>query len=238
MEDCDGSFTESQYITFPDTQDLGELSPTTKTVTENDFLNSVAKKSVYSPHPDYLTGYTGKMRSMKKPGDSHHKEIVPALGYSGSYIGKVDGKLGKINLHRNLISRQEGSKGYESSHVDGRKEYDQSIEGNYRNALVECKCRGQSVSRILEEIITKIHFKFQSIAEMKMRIKSVFEGADVAHDGFIDAARFHLCCVQLNIALPREEFTALISYFDDCNSGDIYYREFINIICAGAYENL
>ena len=235
-EPFEGSFTESECLSIDHPQ-VG--SPTNgKTCSEADFLNTVAKKTMYSPHPDYLTGYTGKKRSMKLPPDSDHKEIVPALGYSGSYVGKIDGKLGKINIHRSLISRQDVSRGYSETQVDARKEYDQSIEGNYRNALIETKCRGQSIPRILEEIKHKINFKFKSIADKKMRIKSTFEGCDVHHLGFISAEKFHMCCVQLNIAFPREEFTALISHFDENNSGDIYYREFINVICPGAYENL
>lgn len=206
--------------------------------TEADFFNAVAKKTMYSQHPDYLTGYTGTKMSMKRAPEKYEHEIVPSLGYSGSYLGKVEGKLGKINLHRESISRQDASRGDREKYSDERNEYDPSIEGNYRNALIESQCRGQTVPRILEEMTSKINFKFRSIAEKKMRIKSTFEGCDHKNNGIITPADFHMCCVQLNIALPREEFTALISHFDECNSGDVKYRHFINIICPGSYEHL
>jgi hypothetical protein len=250
-----GSFTESEILTFENTAQNTTLnlmtdtgspyggsptkgSPNKFNKTEADFLNAVAKKTMSSHHPDYLTGYTGSKMSMKRPPEKEHREIVPSLGYSGSYLGKVEGKLGKINLHRESISRQDESRSNRTRLSDDRNEYDPSIEGNYRNAIIESQCRGQTVPRILEEMSSKINFKFKSIAEKKMRIKSTFEGCDLKGNGLITPANFHMCCVQLNIALPREEFTALISYFDECNSGDIKYRHFINIICPGAYEHL
>ena len=252
-----GSFTESEILVFENTAENAAFNILTDTgsptgspskgvgspsnnfnKTEADFLNVVAKKTQYSHHPDYLTGYTGQKMSMKLPADEHSEEIVPSLGYSGSYLGKVEGKLGKINLHRESISRQDESKNTRRQQLGQQNEYDPCIEGNYRNAIIESQCRGQTVPRILEEMKTKINFKFHSVAEKKMRIKSTFEGCDLKGNGIITPANFHMCCVQLNIALPREEFTALISYFDECNSGDIKYRKFINIICPGAYEHL
>lgn len=262
MQDYGGSFTESEILTFentaenrafnlldttasPDngsprkgTTNSNRGSPNKFNRTEADFLNAVAKKTMFSHHPDYLTGYTGHKMSMKRPTETYEKEIVPSLGYSGSYLGKVEGKLGKINLHRESISRQDSSRSDRTHTSEEHHEYDPSIEGNYRNAIIESQCRGQTVPRILEEMKSKINFKFKSIAEKKMRIKSTFEGCDHKHNGLITPENFHKCCVQLNIALPREEFTALISYFDECNSGDIKYRPFINIICPGAYEHL
>lgn len=231
----DRSFTESEFITF---EPASSPSGMKKTFSEQDFLNVVAKKSMYSPHPQYLTGYTGKLRSMKAPPEDYCKSIEPALGYSGSYTGKVDGKLGKINLHRGLISRQDRTVGHAHEHLEEPHEYDPSIEGNYMNSVLEAQSRGQNVGRILTEITTKLDFKYNSTAEKKMRIKSVFEGCDPRHTGCISSAEFNMCCVQLNIVLPREELTTLISYFDECNSGHIHYRNFINIVCPGAYSDL
>lgn len=250
MDFNEGSFTESEFISFDNAagntfastkgeNGMDATSPSRRTFSEAEFLGVVAQKSQSSPHPQYLTGYTGIMRSMRHRNGEEHAKIEPALGYSGSYVGKVNGKLGKINLHRGLISREESHPAPKQDfHMDDTHEYDPRIEGNYQNALLESASRGQTITRVLREITDKFNFKYASMAERKMRIKSVFEGCDPQHTGFISASHFNMCCVQLNIVLPREELTSLISYFDECNSGHIRYRAFINIICPGAYERV
>lgn len=225
--------TESEVLSFENGS-----SRLPRSFSEEDFLGVVAQKSICSSHPDYLTGYTGKLRSMRDTDVQDVSQIVPSLGYTGYYKGKIDGKLGRINIHRTEISSPEAKFGYGSSgSPDPMRSYSRSREGNYSNAVVESTSRGFSVDRLLAAIKNKLDFKYPTLAEKVIKVKSLFEHYDNSMDGTVSEYDFQMCLLQLNIVLPRGEFTALLSHFDEDSSGAILYREFINAVCPNTYPH-
>lgn len=226
------SFQQSSYI---HDGSVTQTLPQSKSFTEKDFLSSIIsspsrRRDAVSPtHPEYLSGYTGQLRSMRESYKEDSVTIVPTLGYSGSYKGKIEGKLGKTNVHRSPISRREMNS-YDHDPMD-EPSHCHSREGNYHNCKLESKSRGQTFDSIMKGIEARIHFRYPRLYAKITSLKNLFEKYDGRRTGTISFEDFQVCCVYLNIVLPREEFTTLAANFDEEACGAIQYRKFINYMC-------
>lgn len=76
--------------------------------------------------PKFISGYTGGRFKSSKPivtREILNKDKVPVIGYTGSYRGKIDGKLGKSEVHKTNLSEWE--KGVVSDCIDN--DFEQEI---------------------------------------------------------------------------------------------------------------
>ena len=106
-----------------------------------------------------LVGYTGKKFKNPVP-QERSPEKCPGLGYTGWYLGKSEGILGRVNKKTTSISTYEpNSDGTRSSQMEGSLqrerpvfEYDSNRVLNYENCVKEADSRGQSALKILSDI--------------------------------------------------------------------------------------
>eukprot|EP01035_Chromulina_nebulosa_P019055 gene19055-24877_t len=184
-----------------------------------------------------IIGYTGK-QSRKKSLNYYSRAIKPMIGYTGWYIGKGEGKLGKIGLHRSYLSTLE--KDDYSLRLKLNKErytedellnkYDPNRAYDYEVSLMEAESHGQDITTILKSIRDKLYFKYRSIVERRTKVKVLFSLCDEGGFGLCTEKDFAYCLQKLGIELPRPEYVAICAYLDEFGSGDIMYSTFIDSV--------
>jgi len=76
--------------------------------TDSSSSSSFESMSGYSFSPEkkkYMTGYTGGSRFKDEPSAKPARNLIrPIIGYNGYYRGKVNGNLGRVELHTAPLS--------------------------------------------------------------------------------------------------------------------------------------
>lgn len=173
---------------------------------------------------------------------------VPIVGYSGWYAGKVNGKIGKVEVHKSILSRRESEvqianmteyslpPSRESSPKNNNVDFvcpkhDPKRKAFYDNCVNENTLLGRDSLAILSSIRTKLEFRFPTKRLRVFHVKSMFTSADPKRTGFCSEDHFFSCLRGLSIVLSHLEEIVLCAAFDsDCN-GMVCYDRFLQEAC-------
>lgn len=198
-----------------------------------------------SPSRQFLTGYTGN-RFKTKDVETFKKEIIPAVGFTGSYRGKVNGKVGRIELHRQSLAV--GEEEVEDIAVSRKsyhyrsKQREESFDVNpytslkYEVSSRRAVARGQSINKILKDIAFKLELKTAGRMQRHLLVRNTFALYDTGGKELCGIDDFYTSLLHLGIMMPNVEFEALCDAFDEQKSGEISWVKFMNCIGAGSMK--
>lgn len=201
----------------------------------NSVTDSIANKP-FSP------GYTGKRFKESFP-EMGSKMIVPSGGFTGSYRGKIHGKIGRSDVHNQSISLAEP----ECEDVSiARKHYhyrtqnrsesfncNQYTSLNYELSRYQSTARGQPADRVLDDISRRLEVKYTGPMQRHLHVRNIFALYDLSGSELCSVDEFYAALMNLGVMLPNVEFEALCEVFDEQRSGEISWTKFMNRIGAG-----
>ena len=219
-----------------------------KDLHSNASTKNISDKSLQKgSHPESrpgsaMLGYTGRRTDQAQTKieadeklDLAEQHKTPIIGYSGCYAGKVKGKLGRPEVHRNVISRRD------SIHLSSVGDvevpvhsHDRERTAAYMEAQDQLKTRHVTIDPLLKDIQERLEDKYPSTAEKKMFVKKMFQNYDRNNNNTISDEDFKVCLIRLNIVLPWAELYAMLSAFDEFSDGNISYVKFLERACPKA----
>ena len=173
--------------------------------------------------------------------DMDKQSKTPIVGYSGWYAGKVKGKLGKPEVHRNVLSRKDSIGQMAFMPTVGDIEVNSSTHNNnrervaiYQDAIEQLEVRKITPDSLMKDISGRLEDKYPTTAAKHMNIKRLFENYDKNGSGLISDENFQNCLIRLNVVLPWAELHAILATFDRHSDGRISYIDFIRKVCPKA----
>lgn len=207
---------------------------------ENSLMQLSCSRQV-TEERQYLTGYTG-LKFKKREMDFESRTLTPALGFTGWYRGRVNGKLGTVDLHHGSIGVVEEERPDQRLEMKKYRmkalERDDSFNINqqkmmsYDLARKASTGRGHEVDHICELIKHKIGLKHSADMKRHLYVRNAFAIYDSHGTGLCTVAHFGLALANLGIVVPSIEFNALCAAFDEQVSGEISWMKFMERIGA------
>jgi hypothetical protein len=92
---------------------------------------------------------------------------------------------------------------------------------NYETSSAQAVARGQSLSRILADITSKLELKYRGRMQRHLVVRNMFALHDPTGTELCSVDNFYQALLSLGIMLPNVEFEALCSCFDEQVSGTL-----------------
>lgn len=194
---------------------------------ERNFLSPRKHLSGYTGHVDYERSEEGRDGILKPVA----KEGI--IGHSGHYLGKVNGVLGKVNVHKGPLSEPQNESpfhNYRANNYALEKADSKSIR---KAALRKAKgypgliANPQSyLDRLLDELEENIKCRYPNPASARTKIKGTFE-VDCSE---CSIKEFRNSLLHMNFTFIEDQFELLVYVFAAEDPSLVRHMDFIKVV--------